>query len=95
MNLERPLETARLTLFVRSLGKPKRRESEVEKIYKLGWSLFLLAKGKLLTNPGDFVQCLHLLLGVMNLLVVHVPESVRKISLKEILGNAPSSRQRL
>eukprot|EP01125_Pyxidicula_operculata_P008830 TRINITY_DN2926_c1_g2_i2.p1 TRINITY_DN2926_c1_g2~~TRINITY_DN2926_c1_g2_i2.p1 ORF type:complete len:1371 (-),score=385.78 TRINITY_DN2926_c1_g2_i2:338-4450(-) len=58
--------------------------SHARNIYKFGWFLFLVAKGKLLQNPGDFMQSLHLLLVCIDLLLLHAPNDIRKVSLKEI-----------
>lgn len=62
--------------------------SSTDKVFRLGWLLFLLAKGKLLEAPGDLVQSLHLLICCLNLLVLHVPESSRLVPIKDMLNFA-------
>lgn len=79
-----------------------RKGDEVEDIFRFGWYLFLVAKAKLFPEPvraqfftifltltfqNDFVNCLHLLLCVVNLLVTHIPHSYLRIPLADMIGN--------
>eukprot|EP01117_Protostelium_nocturnum_P014894 TRINITY_DN5718_c0_g1_i4.p1 TRINITY_DN5718_c0_g1~~TRINITY_DN5718_c0_g1_i4.p1 ORF type:complete len:886 (+),score=280.19 TRINITY_DN5718_c0_g1_i4:164-2821(+) len=61
----------------------KGERSESFHLFSFGWLLFLVVKGRLLSTPPDFVNAFHMLLCCINLLFVHVPESQRKISLKD------------
>jgi hypothetical protein len=47
-----------------------------------GWNLFLVSKNRLLSDPPDLVNSLHLLLCCVNLIIQQVPSDMLKISLQ-------------
>jgi hypothetical protein len=53
--------------------------------------LFLVSKGKLLTDPPDLVNAFHLLLCCINFTFVHAPHHFRKVSLKDTVIAASNS----
>jgi len=55
-------------------------------MFRFGWYVFLMAKGKLLPAPVDFVKALHLLLACVNVLLVHSPPALLRIKLLDVLG---------
>jgi len=60
-----------------------RKINPIDKIFKFGWVMFSLAQSKILSNTGDFLQSLQLLLCCINLLLIHMPDNYRKRPLKD------------
>ncbi len=55
----------------------------MSQIFGFGWSLFLVSKGKLLSDPPDLLDAFHVLLCCINLLYVHTPANLKRISLSD------------
>lgn len=55
-----------------------------------GWNLFLVCKSRLLNDPPDLVNALHLLLCCVNLVIQHVPSHLLKFSMTQF--SLPSSQ---
>jgi retinoblastoma-associated protein len=64
--------------------KKKKKEADIEKIFRFGWTLYIVSKGKVLGNPPDLIEALHLLLCCVDLLFVHMPNAERRVTIAEI-----------
>jgi len=54
-------------------------------LFKFGWLLFLVMRGKIKIDK-NYEEALHLLLSSINVVLVHLPATHRKISVRDLFS---------
>eukprot|EP00727_Mastigamoeba_balamuthi_P013474 m51a1_g875 putative retinoblastoma-like protein 1 (953) ;mRNA; r:866110-869814 len=67
--------------------------SDPERIFLLGWYLYVLAKARLLSDPPELVQSLYLLLCCVHLVITHSPPQLLRVGDPSANPIAPTFEQ--